>query len=190
MPKNPQVVYGQKMSVQPVEPTLIRDIDGSLLFTARFAYDKFDEHALRVWRSADGKSWKLIIEQPNVKGQAPVTINRATDGTPYIVSNPLGRERDKLVLWPLNRDHTAFEDPVTARDALEQFGPPPSGRVWFMDHANAGVVRLSDGHWHNLLVYRIMDRGEHSGRPPAPQSGLYVEEVLSSGPEIPAWKFA
>lgn len=190
MPKKPQVVYGQKMSVQPVEPTLVRDIDGSLLFTARFAYEEFDEHALRVWRSVDGKEWKLIIVRPDMKGQAPVTINRATDGTPYIVSNPLGRERDKLVLWPLDQQRAGFEEPVTARDALQQFGPPPSGLVWFMDHANAGVVRLADGHWHNLLVYRIMDRGEHSGRPPATQSGLYVEEVLSSGPEVPAWNFA
>jgi hypothetical protein len=190
MAKNPQVVYGRKMSVLPIEPTLVRDIDGSLLFTARFAYEKFDEHALRVWRSADGESWKLIIEQPDMKGQAPVTINRATDGTPYIVSNPLGRERDKLVLWSLNRERNGFEDPITARDALLQFGPPPSRIVWFMDHSNASVVRLKDGRWHNLLAYRIMDRGEHSGQPPAPQSGLYVEEVMSSGPEVPAWNFA
>jgi hypothetical protein len=190
MPKKPHVVYGRKMSVQPVEPTLIRDIDGSLLFTARFAYDSFDEHAVRVWRSVDGKTWKLIIEQPDVKGQAPVSIARAADGTPYLVSNPLGRERDKLVLWPLSADRSGFAEPIMARDALEQFGKPPGGPVWFMDHANADVVRLADGRWHNLLVYRIMDRGEHSGKAPPPQSGFYVEEVLSSGPEIPAWHFA
>ena len=187
--KKPQVVYGQTMRVQPIEPTLVRDIDGSLLFTARFAYEKFDEHALRVWRSIDGRTWKLVIEQPGMKGQAPVSINRAADGTPYLVSNPVGRERDKLVLWPLNKDRTGFEEPVVVRDALKQFGPTPSGKVWFMDHSNAAVVRLADGHWHNLLVYRIMDRGEHSGRPPAAQSGLYVETVMSSGPEIPAWNF-
>ena len=189
MPKNPPVVYGQQMSVQPVEPTLIRDIDGSLLFTARFAYEAFDEHALRVWRSVDGRSWERIIERPKMKGQAPVSINRAADGTPYLVSNPFGRERDRLVLWPLNSTRNALESPVLVRDALQQFGPTPSRKVWFMDHANAQVVRLGDGHWHNLLVYRIMDRGEHAGRPPAPQSGLYIETVVSSGAEVPEWTF-
>lgn len=184
-----QVVYGQKVRNVPIEPTLVRDIDGSLLFTARFAYEAFDEHALRVWRSSDGRSWKLIIEQADAKGQAPVSINRAVDGTPYLVSNPLGRERDKLVLWPLNEARSGLGEPVLVRDALKQFGPPPSRRVWFMDHPNAGLVRLADGRWQNLLVYRIMDRGEHSGRPPAPQSGLYVETVGSRGPEVPAWNF-
>ena len=197
MPKNPRVVYGWKMSVLPIEPTLVRDVDGSLLFTTRFCYKTYDERALRVWRSVDGQTWELIIERPEIHGEAPLSINRAADGTPYIVSNALGRERDKLVLWPLNEDRTGFTEPVVARDALQQFGPPPSHRtgpswtgVWFMDHSNAAVVRLADGRWHNLLVYRIMDRGEHAGLPPAQQTGLYVEEVLSSGQEIPAWNFA
>jgi hypothetical protein len=187
----PRVVHGRKMSVQPMEPTLIRDTGGSLLFTARLAYETFDEHALRVWRSDDdGRQWTKVIERPDTKGQAPVSIARATDGTPYLVSNPFGRERDRLVLWPLNAARTGVEEPILARDALEQFGPPPGGPVWFMDHANAGVVRLADGRWHNLLVYRIMDRGEHSGKAPPPQSGLYVEEVFSTGPEVGPWRFA
>ena len=191
VPAKPVVVYGKKMSVVPIEPTLVRDLDGSLLFTARFAYDTFDEHVLRVWRSSDGASndWKLIIESPDTKGQAPVSINRALNGTPYIVSTPLGREREKLSLWPLNKDRTGFDTPITVRDARQQFGPPPSRQVWFMDHSNGGVVRLADGDWHDLLVYRIMDRGEHSGRAPAPQSGLYVEEVLCNGDVVPEWNF-
>ncbi|MDP7274065.1 MAG: hypothetical protein QF363_01205 [Planctomycetaceae bacterium] len=184
-----QVVYGVEVRLVPIEPTLIRDIDGSLLFSARFAYEAYDEHALRVWRSRDGADWKRIIESPETKGQAPVSINQAADGTPYLVSNPLGRERDRLVLWPLNDQRTGLLAPVLARDALEQFGPAPSGKAWFMDHPNAAVVRLADGHWHNLLVYRIMDRGEHSGRAPAKQTGLYVETVRSTGPEHPQWNF-
>ena len=186
----PRVVHGRKMSVLPMEPTLIRDTDGSLLFTTRLAYETFDEHALRVWRSADGREWTKVIERPDTKGQAPVSIARGADGTPYLVSNPFGRERDRLVLWPLNAARTGVEEPILARDALEQFGPPPGGPVWFMDHANAGVVRLADGRWHNLLVYRIMDRGEHSGKAPPPQTGLYVEEVFSTGPEVGSWRFA
>jgi len=176
------------------EPSLIRDLDGALLFTARLGGTKYkvyspENHVVRVWRSVDGRAWKLIVEQPDMRGQSPVTINRAADGTPYIVSNALGRERDKLVLWPLSRDRTGFEEPVTVRDALQQFGRPPSNIVWFMDHTNAGVVRLADGRWHDLLVYRIMDRGEHGGQAPPPQTGLYVEEVLSTGRAIPAWRF-
>ncbi len=50
-------------------------------------------------------------------------------------------------------------------------------------------VRLADGQWMHLLVYRIMDRGEHSGLPAAPQTRLYVEEVVSSGPEFQAGIF-
>lgn len=185
----PQVVYGVQVRLVPIEPTLIRDIDGSLLFSARFAYEAYDEHVLRVWRSVDGVEWKRVLEVPETKGQAPVSINRAADGSPYLVSNPLGRERDRLVLWPLNDQRTGVLDPVLARDALGQFGRAPSGKPWFMDHPNAAVVRLADGHWHNLLVYRIMDRGEHSGRPPAEQTGLYVETVHSTGPERPMWNF-
>ena len=176
--------------VEAMEPTLIRDLDGAMLFTVRSAYTKYEDHVVRVWRSVDGRAWKLIVEQPDMRGQSPVTINRAADGTPYIVSNALGRERDKLVLWPFSRDRTGFEKPVTVRDALQQFGRPPSKIVWFMDHANAGVVRLADGRWHDLLVYRILDRGEHGGQAPPPQTGLYVEEVLSTGRAIPAWRFA
>ena len=187
--KQPQVEHGHEKMVEPMEPSLVRDLDGALLFTARFAYTKYENHVVRVWRSVDGRAWKLIVEQPDMRGQSPVTINRAADGTPYIVSNALGRERDKLVLWPFSRDRTGFAEPVTVRDALQQFGRPPSKIVWFMDHSNAGVVRLADGRWHNLLVYRIMDRGEHSGRPPAPQTGLYLEEVVSAGEAIPAWRF-
>ena len=190
MPKKPHVVYGRKMSVYPIEPTLIRDVDGSLLFTARFAYQAFDERAIRVWRSTDRKTWDKIIEVPDIKGQAPVSIARAVDGTPYLVSNPIGRERDKLVLWPLNGDRSSLGKPIIARDVLEEFGKPPGGPVWFMDHPNAAVVRLADGRWHNLLSYRIMDRGEHSGKAPPPQSGHYVEEVFSSGAEIPSWNFS
>lgn len=187
--RKPHVVYGKTMPVMPIEPTVIRDVDGSFLFTTRLAYETYDEHVLRVWKSKDGVQWTRVIEVPETKGQAPVTINRAVDGTPYLVSNPLGRERDRLVLWPLNDERNGVLKPVLARDALEQFGPTPSRKPWFMDHPNAAVVRLADGQWHNLLVYRIMDRGEHSGKPPAKQSGVYVETVASRGTARPPWRF-
>ena len=74
---DPQVVYGQRMPVLPMEPSLIRDVDGALLLSARGVYDEADEHAIRVWRSTDGQTWDLVIDIPEVRGQAPVTINQA-----------------------------------------------------------------------------------------------------------------
>jgi hypothetical protein len=189
MPEEPRMRYGEPIALNAFEPSLIRDTDGSLLFTLRASGSELEDHIIRVWRSTDTHTWELAIEVPQGRGQAPVTLNQAADGTPYLAGNRLGHERDWLVLWPLNRERSGLEEPITVRNALEQFGPPPSGRVWFMDHPMAQTVRLADGGWHNLLLYRIMDRGEHSGLSPAPQSGLYVEEVVSAGPPIPLWNF-
>ena len=188
--EKPVIVQGREMSLAVAEGTLVRDTDGSLLFSVRSAYSEFENHVIRVWRSTDtGKSWKLAFEIPKIRGQAPVTLNRATDGTPYLVGNLLGHERDWLVLWPLNNKRTGLLEPVTVRNALKDFGPPPSGKIWWVDHANAGVVRLADGGWRNLLSYRIMDRGEHSGKAPPRETGCYVEEVVSAGTPAAAWRF-
>ena len=171
------------------EPSLARDTDGSLLFTARGCFEAL-ENTLRIWRSADGgESWQVMIDLPEGRAQAPITINQAADGTPYIATNKLGHERDWLCIWPLNPDRTGLAEPITVRNALAEFGPPPVGPVWFMDHPNGQTVQLADGAWHHLLGYRIMDRGEHAGAPPAPQTGLYVEEAFSAGPPIPVWRF-
>jgi acid phosphatase class B len=51
-------------------------------------------------------------------------------------------------------------------------------------------LQLRDGSWHNILGYRILERAEATHAiAPAPQSGAYIEEVLSSGPPLPAWHF-
>ena len=171
------------------EPSLIRDTDGSLLFTARGAYGDFD-NLVRVWRSADnGRTWDVLIDLPKARGQAPVTLNQAADGTPYIVANLPGHERDWLGLWPLQPDRKALGAMINVRNAVEDFGPPPSGLVWFMDHPSAATLRLADGKWHHVLTYRLMDRGEHSGGEPTPHTGQYVEEVISAGAARPPWKF-
>lgn len=173
-----------------MEPSLIRDGDDALLFSARGCFGGFD-HVVRVWKSADnGATWEMIIDLAEARAQATVTINRAADGTPYIVANVLGHERDWLSLWPLKADRSGLEDSITVRNALDEFGPPPSGVVWFVDHPTGATVQLGDGRWHHLLSYRIMDRGEHAGCQAAPQTGQYIEEVISAGPAIPAWKFA
>ena len=184
----PRLLYGQEVELAAAEPSLIRDVDGALLFTARLCGDAVEDHAVRVWRSADnGRTWALIIDLEQGRGQAPITINRAADGTPYLAANALDHERDWLCLWPLNQQRNSLDEPMTIRHATQEFGPPPTGPVWFMDHPTALTLRLGDGQWHHILVYRLMDRGEHTGAPPAPQTGLYVEEVTSAGPTIPVW---
>jgi hypothetical protein len=188
---HPRILYGKEVELVAAEPSLVRDADGSLLFSARLCGDDNEDHAVRVWRSHDkGTTWSLLIDLAQARGQAPVTINRAGDGTPYIAANALGHERDRLCLWPLNPQRTGLAEPLTIRDASEEFGPPPTGPVWFMDHPTGQTLRLADGQWHHVLVYRLMDRGEHSGAAPAPQTGLYVEEIHSAGQAIPVWNFA
>ena len=190
IPKEPRRTWcGEPIALNAFEPSLIRDTDGALLFTLRTSGSEVEDHIIRVWRSTDTHTWELAIEVPRGRGQGPVTLNQAADGTPYLAANRLGHERDWLALWPLTQDRTGLEEPITIRNALKQFGPPPSGKVWFMDSPMAQTVHLADHRWHNLLSYRIMDRGEHSGLSPAPQSGLYVEEVISAGPAIPCWNF-
>jgi hypothetical protein len=171
------------------EPSLVRDIDGSLLFTARGAYGDFD-HVVRIWRSNDsGNHWEIVINNEQARGQAPITINQAADGTPYVVANRLGHERDWLALWQLTDDRTDLKEPIDARNATAEFGPPPSGMVWFMDHPSSQTVRLADGCWRHLLTYRLMDRGEHGGGSPPPQTGYYLEEVVSDGEAVGSWSF-
>ncbi len=172
-----------------VEASLIRDLDGSLLFSAR-GYGQEASNMIRVWRSADGGAgWELVIQVPQVRAQAPISLNRAADGTPYIAANLLGRWRETLCLWPLNADRSALHEPIVMRDAPAEFGPAPGGSKWMVDHPNAVTLRLADGKWHNVLVYRILVQAEHRGAAPPPQTGLYVEEVLSDGPTAPPWRF-
>jgi hypothetical protein len=192
------------------EPSLIRDLDGSLLFCARGG-----QRAIRVWRSTDGGSaWTKVLHVEGVASGSPITLNRAADGTPYIATNlydvllhpvaekyrpkrneagvvraaPRGRER--LAIWPLSRDRTELETPILARDTVAEFGPAPSGDTWNVDHATSMNVQLRDGGWHNVIAMRICDHGEVSaGVQPAPQSGTYIEEVVSPGQPIAAWSF-
>ena len=178
------------MDAFPIEPSLVRDRDGSLLFTERWCYSPKEEHMIRVHRSEDeGRTWTEIMAVPDVKAQAPITINTAADGAPYIVTLKPGHERDWVLLWMLNEDRSGLNEPITVRNGLEDFGPPPSGMIWFIDHPNGTVARLADGKWHGLLSYRVLDRGEHGGGNPTPFTGHYVEEVTSTGAAVPAWNF-
>ena len=201
------------------EPTLVRDVDGALLLCARGKGEP-NRTSIRVWRSADGgTTWRLQIETLGVISMSPVSINQAADGTPYVAANlfevplwPIGDERynhsgykatgdggrrrlggwlrERLVLWPLSPDRTRLEQPMVARDSRTEFGPPPGGSSWHVDHPSAMNLQLGDGCWHHILGYRVLERAEATHAiAPAPQSGAYLEEVLSSGPPLPAWRF-
>lgn len=171
------------------EPSLVRDTDGALLFSTRgYGADKIN--LVRVWRSADnGESWELAIDAPDTRHEAPISINQAADGTPYIAANLLGKGRESLCLWPLKADRSGLESPMAIRDARAGFGAPPGGSTWMVDHPSGAVLQLADGKWHNVLVYRILGLAEHRGGDPPPQTGCYVEEVLSAGEPIPTWRF-
>ncbi len=173
------------------EPSLVRDRDGSLLFSARSAEEaNFD---MAVWRSTDtGQTWKQIIYRKNCRARSPISINRAADGTPYIAANlPSNcRTREVLGLWPLNEDRTDLEEVLIARDCRAEFGFAPSGSWWRVDHPRSAVLQLADGGWHDILIYQIADNLEIEGDADmAPQTGHYVEEVFSRGEANPAWNF-
>jgi hypothetical protein len=197
------------------EPSLARDADGRLLFSARGADTPEgggtgSGYVLRVWRSTRSGEWNLVLDQPKARLNSPVTINVAADGSAYLVSNPYdeafipetaatGRGREKLVLWPLNGARNGLEPPLTIRDCIAEFGETPSpaggGEVierWMADHPNGMTVRLNDGRWHHLLSYRVCHgpRYEPSGTTPSPHSGSYIEEVVTRGPAYPVWRFA
>ena len=177
------------------EPSLVRDRDGSLLFSARSSEDsRFGiAYDVAVWRSTDsGETWERIIYRRKCRSRSPISINRATDGTPYIAANlpAVCRTREVLCLWPLNEDRSDLEEVLIARDCRAEFGFAPSGSWWRVDHPTSTILRLADGVWHNVLIYQIVDNLEIEGDAAmAPQSGCYLEEVFSQGEVIPAWKF-
>lgn len=192
------------------EPSVIRDLDGSLLFLARGR-----EGPIRVWRSADaGKTWTKIIHVVGESASSVISLNQAADGSPYVATNlyevllrslpekfrpkqdsqgiirGAGFHREKLCLWPLNADRDNLEVPILVRDSEKEFGLPPSGDTWNVDHPSSMTVRLRDQMWHNIMVMRICDHAEvRAGYLPAPQTGTYVEEIVSEGNAIPQWKF-
>lgn len=174
-----------------MEPSLIRDVDGSLLYSVR-GNGKEEGQAVRVWRSCDGaKSWQLVLHLPTLRSNAPVVLNQAADGTPYIAANQPRSFRAKLCLWPLNAERSGCGPAVMTRDCEGDFGPAPKGTTWFADHPMATTVQLSDGQWHNLLGYRVIafstaGVGEETL---TPHTGCYIEQVNSSGPTRPSWPF-
>jgi hypothetical protein len=181
------------------EPSLVRDVDGSLLYLVRGAGEQGT--SVRVWRPRDdGPSveqtsrllvWEQVLDAPGLRSDAPVVLNQLADGTPYIAANEPGSFRARLCLWPLNAARTGVEPAIVARDCVARFGPAPAGTTWFADHATATTVRLADAQWHHLMAYRVMafSTAGVGGETVTPHTGCYVEEILSKGRAIPAWRF-
>jgi len=196
------------------EMSLVRDLDGALLYCAR-GNTRENCHDFRVWRSGNnGAMWQDCLKVLWVRSAAPVTLNQAADGSPYLAANlfevPLtptsdhrkvtvdpwgwrnfgGVRRDKLYLWPLDRTREDLEAPLVVRDCPADFGPPSGGTTWSADHPVGLTVRLRDGRWRHLLAYRVLERGENGmGCKPTPHTGCFLEEVFSVGPVRPVWRF-
>ncbi|MBL9214528.1 MAG: hypothetical protein JNG83_03530 [Opitutaceae bacterium] len=196
-----------------IEPSLVRDLDGSLLFLARGR--RHQGPPVRIWRQAPRtESWRLIIHRQRLTNSTPITLNSAVDGTPYLLMNlyepefrvpgapaaeggisrlePKGRrgERSSICLLALNEARNDFATPLLARDPLVEFGVPPRGTIWAADHATATVVQLRDGEWHSVYGYRILEWIENTHMtPPSPQTGCYLDEAFSIGPAVPPWNF-
>ncbi len=201
------------------EASAVRDVDGSLLFSARGGSPEASgsptaSHDIRVWRSQDnGETWEKTVHVRGLISQAPIVLNSAADGTPYIAANlyevflegldrikisrdpqrrPIwgGRSRKTLCLWPLNEDRSGLLPPLVARNLREEFGPPPGGTGWRVDHPVAVTLRLADGEWHNVIALRILEYGELTHmQMPTPWTGAYLEEVRSAGEPIATWNF-
>lgn len=175
-----------------VEATLIRDIGGNLLLGARGGSGGGSfMHTISVWNSKDnGQTWEQIIDKDDIRSEAPICLNQAADGTPYVGANPYGHNREVIYIWLINKERTDLESPILVRDCRKDFGLDLGGYPWRADHPSASTVLLSDGEWHNLLFYRVVGDGEvRNGILPAPQTGLYIDEVLSKGKPIPTWNF-
>lgn len=211
-----QVIEDLKVGYVPMEvispytePTLVRDLDGSLLFTARaqgtqpYAPGPLKAEHVCIWRSTDsGRSWIKILDAPHVRALTPMTLNKAADGTIYLAANParttnsLGQRlgsivmRETLMMWPLSQNRRSLLEPIMIRDCPKEFGKPPHGSYWRIDHPVGLTVRLSDHQWHHVLAYRGVEHNEcDSDASVTPFTGTYIEEVYSSGEPVPVWKF-
>jgi hypothetical protein len=197
-----------------LEPSAVRDLDGSLLVAARSPRSMGPP--VRIWRqAARGGPWELRININGMVPSTPLGLYRAVDGTPFLAGNlyqpefklpaglysdggisrlePVGwrGERSTLCVWPLNAERNGFDAEFIARDPRVEFGLPPHGTVWALDHPQASPVRLADGQWHALMGFRILEWKENTHFiPPSPQTGSYLDEIVSFGGPVPLWNFA
>ena len=186
------------------EASVVRDWDGSLLFSARSFVEPFLE-SIVVWRSEDqGVTWEEVIHVKSARF-GPVTINRAVDGSLYIVANPINKPasspnalgkrdyvREALQLWMLAPDRRSLLTPVVVRDGHVEWGLTSRGFIRSLDHPSGRTVRLADGQWHHLLGYRVLGPWEvlvGTDLAATPIPGTYLDEIFSRGEPAPEWNF-
>lgn len=172
------------------EPSLVRDTDEALVFTARGASGS--NLPIEVWCSVDGVEWNKIIDEPDRRAGGPVSIGRLTNGTPYIAGGPAsgdrGSIREQLWIWPLTHDRAGLQDPLVVRDCPAEFGFQ-NGQTWQADNAVANVVRLTDGKLHALLAYRVAHHLEICrDASVTAHTGCYIAEFTTDAPEVPLWR--
>jgi hypothetical protein len=195
---------------QGLEPTVVRDRDGSLLFTARNTGGPERFHSFKVWRSVDGgQTWKKIIDLPRMREQSPVSLNRAADGAAYLATNFLldavtfpdgtprppgprserpSYSRERIGLWPLLPGRDGVANPIVLFDAWKEL--PHDGKLWWVDHPVGATVRLADHAWHDIVCFRVVSHDEVRGLAgPTPQSGFHIREIRTDGPVQPPWRF-
>ena len=177
-----------------IEPTVERDRDGALYFTCRRENQLPRAQSIVVWRSEDaGRSWEVVIDEPEFRPASPITINRAPDGSLYVLANPLDRvkkNRERLAAWPLAADGDRLEAPMEFLDTTREFGLFKGEHDWYADHPIGEVVRLADGAWRGVITHRGANRIEvGSDLPPTQWTGTYLADVLSDGEPFPRWHF-
>ncbi len=196
-----------------MEPSLVRDADGSLLMAVRgkgledppgAVHDGLENTFchFRVYRSVDGgTTWTSVLHIPLARAATPVVLNRTAGARPFLAANPYTRDRlrDTLCLWPLEPDRLGVEPLVCTLDANARFGPPRpiaadamhDGNQWMVDHPVATVCRLGDGRWHCVLCFRVSDKGVNTaGVAPSEWNGTWISEVTVEGEgALPPWRF-
>jgi hypothetical protein len=191
------------------EPSILRDLDGSLLVCVRTGQWE-NNHHFQVFRSTDeGKTWSAAIDDPWMRCASPVSILATRDGRPFLAANPYRREhvdnlgrqgysswmREDLEFFPLTDDRRHVRIPTHVFDARALFGPvrqDPGRHInfWYVDHPLGGVFRLGDGRWHALVGFRVCDLWEIcTDALPTEPAGYWLEEVLSEGQDRPPWRF-
>jgi len=176
-----------------MEPSIERDCHGTLFFTCRKDHGYPKSRSIVVWSSDDnGATWRVCIEEPNVRSASPVTINRTVDGHPFILGNaldPVKCNREHLAAWLLSVDRTDLLPMITVVDTTAEYGLLNGQYDWYADHPIGEVVRLADGEWRSIITYRFANRIEvGSDLPPTPLTGTYMAEVFSDGDPMPTWR--
>jgi hypothetical protein len=188
------------ISEDTCESALHRDHDGSLIALMRpWGSTNKDPKSLHLFRSTDeGKTWERISRVDMRWQMCPIILNRAADGSLYFVMNRfreprISRFATREMLWayPLSEDRRSILEPVIVRDTSIGFGPPPNGSLWRVDHAMGQTLRLKDGRYRHLLVYRGLEDAEmRTDAGATPMTGTYIDEVFSDGDKVVSyWNF-